>query len=75
MKKLHPETKLAAGSSSSYPVECRMELGNCRYCCNAVSPKLRQLLPFGCVYVDEAVHVADAESLHAVLGELLPLGS
>ena len=42
---------------------------------NAFASKLRQLLSFGGVYVHEAVHVADAEAVDVVAGELLPLGS
>jgi hypothetical protein len=52
-----------------------MELRHGRDSGNAFASKLRQLLSFGGVYVHEAIHVADAEALDAVLGKLLPLGS
>jgi len=42
---------------------------------DAFAAQLRELLSLRCVYVHEAVHVADAEALDAVLGVLLPLGS
>lgn len=40
-----------------------------------VAAQLRQLLAGRGVDVDEAVHVADAEALHAVKGGEVPLGA
>lgn len=51
-----------------------MELGDRRDSGDAVAAQLRQLLAGGGVDVDEAVHVADAEALDAVLGGEVPLG-
>ena len=43
--------------------------------CDAVAAQLRQLDAGRGVDVDEAVHVADAEALHAVSGGEMPLGT
>ena len=50
-----------------------MKLRNSRHGRDALAAQLSQLLPLGGINVDEAVHVADAESLHAVRGMELPL--
>jgi len=42
---------------------------------DALPSQVCQLLSFGCVNVDEAVHVADAETLDRVWGVELPLGA
>jgi hypothetical protein len=52
-----------------------MKLGNSGHRRNSLPPKLRQLLAFRRVDINEAVHVADAEALYVVLRKLLPLGS
>jgi|TARA_R110002003_G_scaffold63_7_gene5851 hypothetical protein len=52
-----------------------MEFGHRWHCSDAFASKLRQLLAFGGVNVDEAVHIANAESLYAILRILLPLCS
>jgi hypothetical protein len=52
-----------------------MEFGHRRHRRNALPTELRQLLAFSSVDIDEAIHIADAEALNAVLGKLLPLGS
>jgi hypothetical protein len=52
-----------------------MELRDGRYSRNAFATKLRQLLAFRGVDIDEAVHVSDAETLDVILRELLPLGT
>lgn len=72
---LHPQAQFPACSTSSYPVQCRVEFGNGRYCGNALAAQLRQLLPLRCVYVNKAVHISYAEALNIVLWELLPLCS
>jgi hypothetical protein len=51
-----------------------MELRNRWHCRDAISTQLRQLLSFSSVNI-KAIHVADAEPLHAILRELLPLCS
>lgn len=72
---LHPQTQLAGRSARRDPVQRRMELGDRGHGRDAFTAQLRQLLALGRVDVDEAVHVADAEALDAVAGELLPLGA
>jgi hypothetical protein len=52
-----------------------MELGHCRYRGDTFTTKLRKLFPLGSVEVNEAVHIANAKALYAVLRELLPLGT
>lgn len=52
-----------------------MKLRHGRHRRDALPSQLCQLLPFGCVNVDEAVHVADAETLDRVWGVELPLGA
>jgi hypothetical protein len=52
-----------------------MKLRHGRHRRDALPSQLCQLLPFGCVNVDEAVHVADAETLDRVWGVKLPLGA
>lgn len=52
-----------------------MEFGYRRHSGDALATQLRQLLSLACIHVDKAVHVADAEALDVVAGELLPLGS
>ena len=70
---LHPKTQLSAGSTSSDPIHSRMKLRNSRHSSDPISSKLRDLLSLGSKDINEAIHVADAESLYAVLGLLLPL--
>lgn len=72
---LHPQTQLSGCRTRSNPVHCRMEFGYCRHSGNTLATQLRQLLSLAGVYIDKAVHVADAEALDVVAGELLPLGS
>jgi hypothetical protein len=52
-----------------------VEFGDRGHRCDAFATQLRQLLTLCSVDVDEAVHVAYAKALHAVLRELLPLRS
>jgi hypothetical protein len=52
-----------------------MKLSHRRHRCYAIAAQLRQLLPLPRVDIHEPVHITDAEALHAVLGELLPLRS
>ena len=52
-----------------------MELGHRRHSSDAIAAQLRQLLSLTSVDVDEAIHIADAETLYVVSGELLPLRS
>jgi hypothetical protein len=52
-----------------------MEFGHRWHCRNTFASKLRQLLAFRGVNIDEAVHVANAEPLNAILRKLLPLCS
>lgn len=72
---LHPQTQLSGCRTRSYPIHCRMEFGYRRHSGDALATQLRQLLSLACIHVDKAVHVADAEALDVVAGELLPLGS
>jgi hypothetical protein len=65
-EKLHPQAQLSTGSASSDPVQRRMKLRNGRHRSNAFSTELRQLLSLRRVNVDKAIHVANAESLHAI---------
>lgn len=52
-----------------------MELRDGRHSADALAAELGDLLPFARVDVDEAIHVADAEALDAVLRLQLPLSS
>jgi len=52
-----------------------MELCNCWHRSDAIPTQLRQLLALCGININESVHVADAEPLHAILRELLPLCS
>jgi hypothetical protein len=52
-----------------------MKLRHRRHSRDAVATQLRQLLALGRVDIHEAVHVADAEALDAVLRVELPLGA
>jgi hypothetical protein len=52
-----------------------MEFGYRWHRRDAVASKLCQLLSFGRVDIDEAVHVTNAEPLNAILRKLLPLCS
>ena len=72
---LHPQAQLPTRSTSCHPVQRRMKLGHRRHRSDAFASKLRQLLAFSGVNIDEAVHIADAKALNTVLRELLPLGS
>lgn len=74
-EKSHPQAQLPARRPRRDPVVGGMELRDRRHGRDAVPAQLRQLLAFGCVDVDEAVHVADAEALDRVRGAQLPLGA
>ena len=50
-----------------------MELSYSRHRRDAIAAQLRQLLALRRVDIDEAIHVADAKALNAILRELLPL--
>lgn len=50
-----------------------MELRNSWYSCDTITTQLGELFTLRCVYVDKAIHVADAEALDAVLWVELPL--
>lgn len=52
-----------------------MELGDRRHSGDALAAQLSELLSFGGVDVDEAVHVPDAETVDRVGWVALPLGS
>lgn len=52
-----------------------MKLRHGRHGGDAITAQLRQLLAVGGVYVDKAIHVANAEALHGVGGCLLPFGA
>lgn len=71
----HPQTQLPTRCSRRYPVIARMKLRHRRYCRYPFPTQLRQLLAFGRVDIDEAVHVADAQALDGVWGVELPLGA
>lgn len=52
-----------------------MELRYCRHSCDALATQLGKLLAIGCVNIDKAIHIADAEALNGVAGLGLPLSS
>lgn len=50
-----------------------VELSHRRHSRDALAAKLRQLLSLARIHVDEAIHVANAEPLYAILWLQLPL--
>ena len=70
---LHPKAEFPTRRTSGHPILRWVELCDGGDSSDAIATQLRKLLTLGCVDVDEAVHVADAEALHAVLWLLLPL--
>ena len=69
----HPQAELPTRCSRCYPVIARVKLCNSRHGRDAISAQLRELLTFGGVDIDKAVHVPNAEAVDAVAGVLLPL--
>ena len=69
----HPQTKFPTRSPGPDPIHLGVKLGYGGDGGDAVTAQLRELLAIARVDVHEAIHVADAEPLHAVGGMALPV--
>ena len=69
----HPEAQLPTRRPCPYPIHGGVELCHSWHRRDAFTTQLRQLLALGRIYIDIAIHVADAEFLYSVLWMLLPL--
>lgn len=70
---LHPQTQFSTSGTSSDPIFRLMELRHRRHSSDPIASELSQLLSITGIYVYEAIHVSDDETLDVVRGLELPL--